>query len=190
MIGWLAFTDLSLAIIPITIIWDLQLNWHKKVGLSALMGLGVFACICAAIKTSKLTELNARADITFITVDLWIWNINETNVVICAACMPTLRPLFLVLFRRPGGENYRVRSYSKSSRAGKWKLSRTSGAADGSNSTTAVGAIGGDKSWLELGPTQKNNKISRTIDVDVSSYPNSTEIDEEHTTTRPAEYTV
>lgn len=190
MIGWLAFMDLSLAILPISIIWNLQLNWHKKVGLSALMGLGVFACICAAIKTSKLTELNARADITYITVDLWIWNINETNVVIIAASMPTLRPLFLVVFQRPGSENYRVKSYDRSSRAGKWKLSGTSRAVGVSDSTTAVGAIGGADNWLELGPNQRNNKISRTIDVDVSSYPKPTDIDEEHTPTHPAEYTV
>ena len=190
VIGWLAFMDLCLVILPISIIWNLQLNWHKKVGLSALMGMGVFACICAAIKTSKLTELNARADITFITVDLWIWNINETNVVILAASMPTLRPLFLVLFQRPGSENYRGKSYGRSSRAGKWKLSRTPRAVGGSDSTTAVGAKGGDDSWLELGPNQRDNAISRTIDVDVSSYPKPTDIDEEHTPTHPVEYTV
>ena len=182
--------DLSLAILPISIIWNLQLNWHKKMGLSALMGLGIFAFICAAIKTSKLTELNARADITFITVDLWIWNINETNVVIIMACMPTLRPLFLVLFQRPGSENYRVQSYERSSRAGKWKLSRTSGAVDVSDSTTAVGAIEGNDTWLELGPNQRNNMISRTIELDVSSYPKPTDIDEEHTPTHPAARTV
>lgn len=188
--SWLAFIDLSLAIIPISIIWNLQLNWHKKLGLSALMGMGVFACICAAIKTSKLTELNARADITFITVDLWIWNANESNVVILAACMPTLRPLFLVLFRRPGSENYRAKSYGRSSHAGKWKLSRTSGAVGVSDSTTAVGAIGGNDSWLELGPNQRNNKISRTIELDVTSYPKPMDIDEEHTPTHPAGHTV
>ena len=154
------------------------------------MGLGVFASICAAIKTSKLTELNARADITFITVDLWIWNVNEANVVIFAACIPTLRPLFLVLFRRPGSENYRVKGYGGSSRAGKSKLSRTPGTLGVSDSTTAVGVIGGDDSWLELEPNQRKNKISRTIELDVSSYPKPTDIDEEHTPTHPAGYIV
>lgn len=190
VIGWLAFIDLSLALLPISIIWNLQLNWHKKLGLSVLMGLGVFACICAAIKTSKLTELNARADITFITVDLWIWNVNEINVVIFAACMPTLRPLFLVLFRRPGSERYRVKSYGGSSRAGKLKLRRTFRAVGVSDSKTAVGVIGGDDNWLELGPNQRSNEISRTIELKVSSYPKPTDIDEEHTPIRPAGYTV
>ena len=36
-----AFYDLSLAIFPITIFWDLQLGWKKKVGICCVMGLGV-----------------------------------------------------------------------------------------------------------------------------------------------------
>lgn len=72
--SWLAFIDLALALLPSTIIWSLQLNLKRKVGISAVMGLGVFACICACIKTSKLPELSARGDLTYITVTLWIWN--------------------------------------------------------------------------------------------------------------------
>ena len=39
--GYLAFLDLALALLPITIIWNLQLSLKKKVGLCAVMGLGV-----------------------------------------------------------------------------------------------------------------------------------------------------
>ena len=39
--GWLAFIDLALALLPITIMWNLQLSLRKKVGISAVMGLGV-----------------------------------------------------------------------------------------------------------------------------------------------------
>ena len=39
--GWLAFIDLALALLPITIMWNLQLSLKKKVGISAVMGLGV-----------------------------------------------------------------------------------------------------------------------------------------------------
>lgn len=75
--------DIALAVLPTTIIWNLQLATHKKVGLSAVMGLGVLsvalifqiheslltegvfsAFACAVIKTSKLPELNVRSDIT------------------------------------------------------------------------------------------------------------------------------
>ncbi len=32
----------------------------------------------------------------------------EMNVIIIAACIPTLRPIFLVLCKRPGAENFRA----------------------------------------------------------------------------------
>ena len=52
-----------------------------------------------------------------------VWEANsliysiEMNVIIIAACIPTLRPVFLVLFRRPGADNFRasVRERGRSS---------------------------------------------------------------------------
>lgn len=84
------------------------------------------AAVCAVVKTSKLPKLDVRGDLTCMlsilsrcrktcwsligeTVPLWIWNSNEINLVIWAACIPTLRPLFLVLFNRPGSDAYGVR---------------------------------------------------------------------------------
>ncbi|MCJ1266696.1 hypothetical protein MMC22_006581 [Lobaria immixta] len=67
------------------------------------------AAVCAVVKTSKLPKLDVRGDLTWETVPLWIWNSNEINLVIWAACIPTLRPLFLVLFNRPGSDAYGVR---------------------------------------------------------------------------------
>lgn len=39
--GWLAFIDLALALLPITIMWNLQFSPSKKFGICGLMGLGV-----------------------------------------------------------------------------------------------------------------------------------------------------
>ena len=39
--GYLAFLDIALALLPVTIMWNLQLSLKKKVGLCAIMGLGV-----------------------------------------------------------------------------------------------------------------------------------------------------
>ena len=41
LVGYLAFLDLALALLPITIMWNLQLSRKKKVGICAIMGLGV-----------------------------------------------------------------------------------------------------------------------------------------------------
>ena len=53
------------------------------------------AGIAAAIKASYLPTLTANSDVTWITVNLWIWNATEVNVIIYAACLPAMRPLLL-----------------------------------------------------------------------------------------------
>ena len=159
--------DLALALLPITVIWSLRLDWHKKLGLSALMGMGVFAFICAVIKTSKLPELNARSDITFITVTLWIWTANETNVLILAASIPTLRPLYLVLFNRPGSESYRNKDFGQTRCGAQMKLGRKTAPFGTSESTNVAGALKGDKSPLELEQDERIPSIHERIELDV-----------------------
>ncbi|MCJ1428133.1 hypothetical protein MMC29_006041 [Sticta canariensis] len=71
-----SFMDLSLALLPITIIWKLHMPAQKRVGLCILLGLGVLAGISAAIKTSKLVNLRQRSDLTCrtgATFDLFAW---------------------------------------------------------------------------------------------------------------------
>lgn len=58
---------------PITLIWKLQLDVKKKIGLAFLLGCGVLTGVCAAIKTSKLASLASRSDLTWETYNLYIW---------------------------------------------------------------------------------------------------------------------
>lgn len=81
--GWNCFFDLALALLPITIVWDLQMQLKKKAALCSILGLGILynetpkanqylpiltlcnsACISSAIKGSKLSGLNTRSDLT------------------------------------------------------------------------------------------------------------------------------
>ncbi|KAL8916296.1 MAG: hypothetical protein Q9172_006367 [Xanthocarpia lactea] len=111
-----AFLDFALVIIPVDIIWKLQLSTKKKVGLSLLLSAGIFAGICAAVKTSKIPiTVRGQIDITWLTIELLMWGGIEMNVIIIAACIPTLRPLVLVLLGRPSGLQYRTGSSSRKS---------------------------------------------------------------------------
>lgn len=47
-----------------------------------------------------LVLANIQADSLFCRI--------EMNVIIIAACIPTLRPVFLILFKRPGASNFRA----------------------------------------------------------------------------------
>ncbi|KAI5921321.1 hypothetical protein F4810DRAFT_712571 [Camillea tinctor] len=89
-----AFTEIVLGIVPIAAFWNLRLPTKTKVGLCFLMCCTIFAAICSIIKTTKLDELSNLEDFTYGSVDLIIWAIVEANVIIIAACMPSLRPFF------------------------------------------------------------------------------------------------
>ena len=93
---------------------------------------------------------------------------------IIAACIPTLRPLFLVVFKRPGWENYRRRKFSgpsPGSHERQKRIDRSFGPT--SESTTAIGHADNEGDWIELGPDQhsprSNGDILQTREFDVES---------------------
>ncbi|MCJ1282166.1 hypothetical protein MMC26_001489 [Xylographa opegraphella] len=108
-----ALLDIVLPCIAVSIIWKLQMPLRKKIELSMILSTGLFACVCACVKMSYLPALETiGADFTWDTVTLFIWNTVEINVVIIAACIPALRPVYLLIFRRPGAEAYSSRNKS------------------------------------------------------------------------------
>ncbi|KAK2797493.1 hypothetical protein FQN50_009176 [Emmonsiellopsis sp. PD_5] len=95
-----AASDLVLALYPVFIIWNLQMAKKLKMGLTCVMALGVIATAAAVVKTIFLAELAARADYTFDTISLTTWIATEQYLIIIAACIPTLGPLFTVAMGR------------------------------------------------------------------------------------------
>ncbi|KAI4178426.1 MAG: hypothetical protein L6R41_008397 [Letrouitia leprolyta] len=89
------------------VFWKLQLKTKTKVGLCLLMGTTALAAICAIVKTSKLYQLADLADFTYGTVDLVIWAIVEANVIIIAACIPTLKPFVFAVQKGVQGSDRR-----------------------------------------------------------------------------------
>lgn len=83
-----AFTDIFLAIVPITAFWKLQMKLKTKIGLCLLMGMTALwvspveswfdlplltsrsAAICAIIKTTKLNELAVLNDFTCQSIEI------------------------------------------------------------------------------------------------------------------------
>ncbi|KLJ09896.1 hypothetical protein EMPG_14692 [Blastomyces silverae] len=89
-----AASDLVLALYPVFIIWQLQMARKLKIGLTCVLALGIVATAAAIVKTIFLAELVARADYTFETINLTTWISIEQYLIIIAACIPTLGPLF------------------------------------------------------------------------------------------------
>ncbi|CAI6336589.1 unnamed protein product [Periconia digitata] len=96
------FCDGLLAFIPVTLLWKIQMPVKRRVGLSILLGLGLFAAVAGSIKTSKLAKLGARSDLTWEMYDLIIWAGTENFVVLFCGCIPPLKPLWDQLGGRGG----------------------------------------------------------------------------------------
>lgn len=110
--GYSALLDVAFPAIAISMFWSLRLPTPKKINLTLLMSAGLLACVAATIKLTKLPGLKARRDLTWDTVDLLIWNTVEVNTTIIAACIPTLRPVYLVILGKFGADIY-TRTYRR-----------------------------------------------------------------------------
>ena len=86
--------DLVLTIIPRSIVIRLQLRPRIKVGLIFLLGLSLLAFVGSIIRTYKLSVVINSQDFTYALAPFAIWYNIENFVVIAAASIPTIRPLF------------------------------------------------------------------------------------------------
>jgi hypothetical protein len=86
--------DLTLTVLPAWVVWNLKLPRNIKLGLVVLLGLSLFAAVASIVKTVKLESIGAGGDITYNLIPFVIWFTVENNVVIAAASIPTLKPLF------------------------------------------------------------------------------------------------
>lgn len=77
-----------------------------KLGLAAIMGLGLIAVIASIFKTVELKNL-ATPDFTYNATDLVYWYITENWLIVIAACIPTLGPLYLVSIGKASKDSFR-----------------------------------------------------------------------------------
>ncbi|MCJ1477955.1 hypothetical protein MMC13_006630 [Lambiella insularis] len=167
--SWNVFIDVCLALIPITLFWNLKLGLQKRVALSFLMSGGLLAAVCGAVKTSKLPETN-ETDATWATYDLLLWNGAETILVIICGSLPTLKPLHDMYFSRRAGSG--GSSYPSNPSQKKMK---SYGSSFPSRST-------GDEAYTRLEPLPKPVtdptviEVAHRVDVEIESDRGSEEI--------------
>ena len=99
---------------------------------------------------------------------------NECNTVILATCIATLRPLFLIIFKRPGWKNYQRRQPYNPTTSSRNRNKRTGRISNPtSDSKIAIGHADTEGSWSELGPNlhdaHNEGEIMQTLEFDVTS---------------------
>ncbi|KAH8808753.1 phosphatidylserine decarboxylase [Xylogone sp. PMI_703] len=86
-------TDVVFALLPVPIVWNLQVNLRTRITLIGILGLGFFACACSIVKAVLQSRFLQTPDWTW-SDSYFVWNAVELNIGIIAACLPALRPLF------------------------------------------------------------------------------------------------
>lgn len=80
--------------------------------------------VAAIIKTTHLAALTAKSDYTWDTLSLTVWVAVEQYLIILAACIPALTPLFNIIVRRVTSRRTRSKSTPQELGASDRKLSR------------------------------------------------------------------
>ncbi|KAF2004388.1 hypothetical protein P154DRAFT_616939 [Amniculicola lignicola CBS 123094] len=89
-----AVTDIALALVPVPLIWTLQVNKRTKASLIFILSLGYIACGAAIIKTPMIAHFFDDFDSTGPRSWYYGWQIIEMNVGIIAATLPSIKPAF------------------------------------------------------------------------------------------------
>ncbi|KAJ4293126.1 hypothetical protein N0V90_008408 [Kalmusia sp. IMI 367209] len=104
-------TDLLFAIvIPIPMLWQIQLNRRQKSSLICILGLGVFATAAAIVKISYLPNYGRTGDWLWDSRNITIWTVLESCVGVIAGNLPCLKPLFRSVLGSTYGRGSRGRS--------------------------------------------------------------------------------
>ncbi|KAF5872207.1 putative integral membrane protein [Botrytis fragariae] len=103
-------TDLAMLVLPIPVVLELQMSKKMKAGLVITFALGSLGLVTSIIRFVGFFTSNAVIDPQWAAAPLVTWTILETGTYFIAACLPTLRPLAVFLWKRNPLSQLRSRS--------------------------------------------------------------------------------
>ncbi|KAK4222260.1 hypothetical protein QBC38DRAFT_88264 [Podospora fimiseda] len=175
--GSSAACDIFVLLLPIPVLWGLNMDIKKKVRVLGVFGLGLFSCIASLVRLSMTSLLKSSFDATWNIATISTWSTLEANVAIICACLMLL-PAFLERHLPPRLRahfsrlwDWTLSAISRKSSSGSvsWRIpgsvSRTKSGKAGSKSSDSESA---DKihPWVELkGP----NGSGRNVNVIVTN---------------------
>lgn len=118
-------TDIMILVIPIPIVWRLQLSTPQRIGLIGIFLLGTIATAAGVARMVIVTldDLDTNTgfrDLRGLITNILIWGQVEASIAVVAACLPTLRPLFHG--KSPESLIGSIRSMLSLNSTGRWRL--------------------------------------------------------------------
>lgn len=165
-------TDWTYGILPVFIVWDLQMSKQKRITLALVLGLGAIASVATIVRVPYLVTLTQTDDFLFATVDVAIWSTVEPGVGISVVCLATLRPLFRSCLNRAGlKSDSRSRSRGYARRSGYQKPSPYAMGSENSGIGRSVSdnkncTCGARKGFCTCRPTYAEDSRLRNADLE------------------------
>ncbi|KFZ11174.1 hypothetical protein V501_04875 [Pseudogymnoascus sp. VKM F-4519 (FW-2642)] len=82
--------DCIIFVLPIPLLYSLQINIRRKIALMTVFLLGLFTTICSIMRMVQIITIAKTGNSTMLV----LWGTIEMNVGISLTCIPTLAPLF------------------------------------------------------------------------------------------------
>ncbi|CAG8983008.1 hypothetical protein HYALB_00003587 [Hymenoscyphus albidus] len=92
-------SDWTLGILPVFLLWDLQMNVRTKIMVGLILSLGAVGSVSTIVRLPYIQQLGLK-DFLYATTDVAIWSTVEPGIGLTASSMATLRPLFADFFSR------------------------------------------------------------------------------------------
>ncbi|EOD44827.1 hypothetical protein UCRNP2_8462 [Neofusicoccum parvum UCRNP2] len=120
-------TDWTCALLPVPLLWSLEMNRNSKIAAGVLLSFGIFASACALVRLQYTIGLTATSDYLYHVSYVLLWAYAEVGVGMTAANCSTLRPVFSkILHLSSLGGSSGDRSRDQSKNGGGWLFSRSS----------------------------------------------------------------
>ncbi|OCK85406.1 hypothetical protein K432DRAFT_343140 [Lepidopterella palustris CBS 459.81] len=92
--SWSIALDCLIWILPIPVVWQLQLPQAHRVALIAVFGLGLLDVAASIFRIKTVLQNAFFKDLTYTAIASELWAIAEVSIAIVTACCPLLRPIF------------------------------------------------------------------------------------------------
>ncbi|MCJ1405072.1 hypothetical protein MMC11_008298 [Xylographa trunciseda] len=86
--------NVVILVLPLPMIWTLQIERSQKIALSSVFLLGGFIVIVSIVRVVILNSLE-EVDITWEFVNAGLWTSVEPAIGVCSACLPIMRSLWI-----------------------------------------------------------------------------------------------
>ncbi|KAI6082199.1 hypothetical protein F4821DRAFT_219273 [Hypoxylon rubiginosum] len=140
-------TDVAILVLPLPLVWRLNVTPKRRWGLIVLFALGGGACVVGITRAGYIGDLNATVDPTWDNVPAAYLSAIEVLAGFLVACIPS----YPVLFRRA---------------ASKSEASKQSGPSSGGPTPGGSGRSGESR---RLRPVMSWNRITNTDDIELST---------------------